>query len=180
MIYVRSQLPHTYEEYTYEPPTPIGIDFFFFLPCLSGQQVMDTEKVELPTLWIFIRPQITETTGMCSFISLLPNLLPCGTHSSYIAQQALLPRIIPSPHIDFCFLALSPLSYSHILLIHFSLCPLSWKSGFYTLTSLSPSPLLVLHKALLRLTDVLCVLRSIQVLLDVRCNIKTFLVMEED
>lgn len=174
MIYVPSQLPHTYEEYTYEPPTPIGIDFFFFLPWLSGQQVMDTEKAELPTLWIFIRPQITETTGMCSFIS----PLPCGTHSSYIAQQASLPCIILSPHIDFCFLALSPFSYSRFLLIQFSLCPLSWKSGFYTFTSLTPSPLLALHEALVMLTDV-C-LRSIQVLLDIQCNIETFLVMEEE
>lgn len=60
--------PHTYIEYTSELPTPIGIDLFFLLPWLSGQQVVDTGKAELPTHWIFIRPQITETTGMCSFI----------------------------------------------------------------------------------------------------------------
>lgn len=41
--------------------TPSGIDMFFFLAWLSGQQVIDTGRAELPTHWIFIRPQISES-----------------------------------------------------------------------------------------------------------------------
>lgn len=45
-----------------------GLAFFFLLPWLSGQQVMDAGRASLPTRWIFLHTQITETTGLQSFI----------------------------------------------------------------------------------------------------------------
>lgn len=135
--------PHTYIEYTSELPTPIGIDLFFLLPWLSGQQVVDTGKAELPTHWIFIRPQITETTGMCSFIftakppamritqqSHSPTI-PIALH--YPFPLSLTSAFSPSPSFFFFF------TQSLFLLIQFFLMlSLSWSLWLsYLLPSLS-------------------------------------------
>lgn len=95
MVCVPSPHPHSY---TSEPPTPIGIDMIFFLPWLSGQQVVDTGRVELPTHWLFIRPQITETTGMCSFIS---TAKPPATSTTQEPQSPAVPTAAPSPFLLF-------------------------------------------------------------------------------
>lgn len=102
-------LPHAYTQtciqYTSEPPTSIGIDMFLFLPWLSGQRVVDTGRAELPTHWIFIRPQITETTGMCAFI------FTAKPPATRITQQPHSPAIPIALHSPF------PLSLSGVLIL---------------------------------------------------------------
>lgn len=122
---------------------------FFFLPWLSGKQVVDTGRAELPTHWIFIRPQITETTGMCSFISL------AKPPAMRITQQPHSPAIPIALHSPFP-LSLW-LSQSHPL-FSFDLFFFSFSffyalsllfSGFHTSISLTLSPSLpsVLHES---------------------------------
>lgn len=132
--------PHTCIEYTSEPPTPIGIDLFFFLPWLSGQQVVDTGRAELPTHWIFIRPQITETTGMCSFI------FTAKPPAMRIAQQSHSPTIPIALHYSFPLsltFAFSPspsfFTQSLFLLIQLFMLSLSWSLWLSYLYLRSPS-----------------------------------------
>lgn len=125
---------------TSEPPTPIGIDIFFFLHWLSGQQVVDTGRVDLPTHWIFIRPQITETPGMCAFIS------AAKPPATSITQQ---PRH-SAVHSPFLLLVASPVVFSNLVSLYssFSFNALSVLfSGFYSSTCFSPF-LSVLHESL--------------------------------
>lgn len=136
MLNVPSPHPHTLIQYTSEPPTPIGIDMFFFLPWLSGQQVVDTGRAELPTHWIFIKPQITETTGMCSFIS------TAKPPAMRITQQPHSPAILIAQHSPFplSFWLSHPLFSFDLSLFFFS------HSVFYALScSLACIPLHLPH-----------------------------------
>lgn len=109
MLHVPSPHTHTHTQYTSEPPTPIGIDVFLFLAFArwaAGRSCW--ERAELPTHWIFIRPQITETTGMCSFIS------TAEPPARRIARQSHSPA--PSPSLSL-FLSLTfSLSSPHSLI----------------------------------------------------------------
>lgn len=125
--------------------TPSGIDMFFFLAWLSGQQVIDTGRAELPTHWIFIRPQISESHRNVLFHFFYQT----SCHRDHIAAS----QCSNSPTLLFlsvfltCFsrsFSLSPPPPPHSLFLNalsvFSSC-------FHTSTYLSPSLSSVLHES---------------------------------
>lgn len=135
MISAPTRHPHIYIEYTSEPPTPIGIDFF--LPWLSGQQVTYTGRAELPTHWIFIRSQITETTGMYFIFTAKSPAMQIiqQSHSSAIITALYCPF---SLSLTFAFLSSTFFLTQYLILHFYLLCFLCLGlSGCYTCASLS-------------------------------------------
>lgn len=123
---------------------------------------MNTGRAELPTHWIFIRPQITETTGMCSFIF---TAKPPAMHITPQSHSPAVPiALLSFPRLfDSRSSSTSLLTQSLFLLIQVYLsAPCVRLFGFHPR---SPG----------RLTD--GCLKSIQLLLERWCNMVTFVVM---